>query len=426
MYKITRASEYDFAGESYSNLYPNLHPYPATMLPQIAIKILEEINPKNKESLLDPYCGSGTSFCAGIDHGFSNFQGYDINPFAVLLAKARFTKISKKEIKSNMENIRDRIFQLSFCRRPAQEIKLPQYHNINYWFSKDIMYLLSDIQKCIETIRNPDVKRLFLIPFYATVRSCSYTRKGEFKLYRMPEEKLNKFKPDPIAIYLEKIEQTIKIYLEKYQPHLGKCRLSISNKFAPNNFDVVLTSPPYGDSRTTVAYGQFSFFANLWAGFNDASKIDNKLMGGLKAKKVFNEGIIFRDIKKISECDTKRALEISSFYEDLGSSIDQVANTIKEGGFSIYVVGNRTVKSVQLRTDQFIAERFEKNGFKHLFTYKRAIHNKTMPAKNSPTNKPGVTANTMQHEFIVVSQKSKRSPRLRTSGAAYIKKAPAL
>ena len=408
MYKVIRAPEYDFAGESYSDLYPNLHPYPATMLPQIAIKILEEINPKSKESLLDPYCGSGTSFCAGIDQGFSNFQGYDINPFAILLAKARLTKISKKEIELNKESIKNKIFQLSFCRRKPKESKLPRYHNIDYWFSKDIMYLLSDIQKCIETIHNPDIRRLFLIPFYATVRACSYTRKGEFKLYRMPKEKLDRFNPDPVAIYLAKIEETIKIYLEKYYPRIGKPRLSINNRFIPNNFDVVLTSPPYGDSRTTVAYGQFSFFANLWAGFDDASKIDNKLMGGRKVEKIFNEGIISRDIKKINVCDSRRALEVSSFYEDLGFSIDQVANTIKVGGFSIYVVGNRTVKSIQLKTDQFVAEKFEKNGFKHLFTYKRAIHNKTMPTKNSPTNKPGAVASTMQHEFIIVSQKLKR------------------
>jgi len=27
---------------------------------------------------------------------------------------------------------------------------------------------------------------------------------------------------------------------------------------------MVVTSPPYGDSRTTVAYGQFSRWANEW------------------------------------------------------------------------------------------------------------------------------------------------------------------
>lgn len=30
-------------------------------------------------------------------------------------------------------------------------------------------------------------------------------------------------------------------------------------------FDIVLTSPPYGDSGTTVAYGQYSSLALEWA-----------------------------------------------------------------------------------------------------------------------------------------------------------------
>ena len=118
----------------------------------------------------------------------------------------------------------------------------------------------------------------------------------------------------------------------------------------------------------------FRFLLICGLGLMMRAKLIINLWGVSKLKR-FSMKVSFLEIlKKISECDTKRALEISSFYEDLGSSIDQVANTIKEGGFSIYVVGNRTVKSVQLRTDQFIAERFEKNGFKHLFTYKRAIH----------------------------------------------------
>ncbi|MDR2510073.1 MAG: modification methylase, partial [Spirochaetaceae bacterium] len=74
-------------------------------------------------------------------------------------------------------------------------------------------------------------------------------------------------------------------------------------------------------------------------------------------------------------------------------------------GKSIYVVGNRTVKNVELPTDQFIAEKFEENNFKHLITYKRALSNKAMPSKNSPTNEAGKTVNTMLFEYVVVCEK---------------------
>ena len=34
-YKVERNKDYDFLNQSYSTEYPNLHKYPATMLPQI-------------------------------------------------------------------------------------------------------------------------------------------------------------------------------------------------------------------------------------------------------------------------------------------------------------------------------------------------------------------------------------------------------
>ncbi|WP_095558833.1 hypothetical protein [Candidatus Endomicrobiellum trichonymphae] len=40
--------------------YPNIHKYPATMIPQIGIELLKEMNIDN-DKLLDPYCGSGSS-----------------------------------------------------------------------------------------------------------------------------------------------------------------------------------------------------------------------------------------------------------------------------------------------------------------------------------------------------------------------------
>ena len=67
-------------------------------------------------------------------------------------------------------------------------------------------------------------------------------------------------------------------------------------------------------------------------------------------------------------------------------------------------MGNRTVKNVQLPTDQFIAEKFEQNGLKHLITYERLLSSKAMPSRNSPTNKTGKTVNTMLYEYIVVCE----------------------
>jgi len=225
----------------------------------------------------------------------------------------------------------------------------------------------------------------------------------------MKSEDLLRFNPDVIGVYLKKLDEAIFLYTNFYLPKLSeKIKVNVKySTFKSQNeyFDMVLTSPPYGDSRTTVAYGQFSTLSNEWLGIDYARKIDGMLMGGVKPKQNIQDGIIADYISEINKVDNKRALEVSAFYNDLDNSIQQVANSVRKGGKSIYVVGNRTVKNIQLPTDQFIAEKFEENGFKHLITYERALSSKAMPSRNSPTNKAGKTVNTMLYEYIVLCEK---------------------
>ena len=210
-------------------------------------------------------------------------------------------------------------------------------------------------------------------------------------------------------MFFSKLKKTIDIYQVVYYPKLQNgAKITIEyKKFEPESkyFDIVLTSPPYGDSRTTVAYGQFSNFANEWLDIDYARKIDGMLMGGKKDKNLYNKGLITDYLQQIYKNSEKRAYEISSFYSDLEFSINKVSKSVKKRGYIAYVVGNRLVKDVQLPTDQFIAEKFENKGFKHLITYERLLGNKSMPSKNSPSNKTGAKKSTMTTEYIVLCEK---------------------
>lgn len=407
-YKIIRNEKYDFIGQSYASSYPNLHKYPATMLPQIGIAILNELN-ISKGKLLDPYCGSGSSFASGLECGITKMFGFDINPLAILISKVKFTKLSLSLIVETKAKHRDEIYEFVKNEKNLNKLQTPKITNIDFWFSKEVLQNLNIVKHFIYKIKDEDLKRFFLVPFSETVRECSFTRNNEFKLYKMKSEDILNFNPDVFGVYFKKLNDTLFTYSKFYFPKLtAKTKVDVQySKFqlSKNYFDVVLTSPPYGDSRTTVAYGQFSTPSNEWAGIDYARKIDGMLMGGVKSKQLLSKGLIADYISAIDKEDNKRALEVSSFYNDLSVSIEKVARSVKKGGKIIYVVGNRTVKNIQLPTDQFIAEKFEENGFKHLTTYERALSSKAMPSKNSPTNKTGKTVNTMLYEYIVVSEK---------------------
>lgn len=408
MYQIVRDTKYDFIGQSYASTYPNLHKYPATMLPQIGIEVLKELNIQSGK-LLDPYCGSGSSFAAGLDRGLTEMYGFDINPLAILISQAKFTKIDIEKIQIVKQDLRNNIFEFAKDESNFETIKTPQYFNIDFWFSKQVLQNLSLLHLFLNKIEDEPIKRLFFVAFSETLRECSYTRNNEFKLYRMKSEDVLKFNPDVLGVYFEKLNKILKVYEHCYLPKLSNNpKVEVSYQKFPkrdNYFDTVLTSPPYGDSKTTVAYGQFSQFSNEWLGVDYARQIDGLLMGGKSKKVNYTEGVLGDYVRGVQAQDEKRALEVSAFYFDLEKSIKDVASSVKQGGKAIYVVGNRRVKGIQLPTDQFIAEKFCQNGFGHITTIEREISSKVMPSLNSPTNQTGAKVGTMTQEFIVICEK---------------------
>ena len=205
--------------------------------------------------------------------------------------------------------------------------------NRDFWFSQQVLKRLSAIKYFLDKIKDTNLKRLFLVPFSETVRACSYTRDNEFKLYRMKHEDILNFNPDVFAIYFHQLKKVIDIYTTCYLPILKSAHITIDDgsfKPKPNHYDIVLTSPPYGDSKTTVAYGQFSLFANIWLGIEQARHLDAMMLGGKKGTYLYQQGYIAQTITKIAEIAPKRALEISAFYDDLDNAIRKIALSIKK------------------------------------------------------------------------------------------------
>ncbi len=395
--------------KQYTHCY---HNYPAIMIPQIANRLISLYGKKSKK-LFDPYCGTGTSLVEANLNGIDAI-GTDLNPLAKLISEAKTTVIELQILDLYLKEFNNFLFSLNFGIKKYNNIVTPNFKNIDFWFNKETKEKLSIIKDFIKNIKDERVNKFFKVAFSETVRESSLTRNSEFKLYRMPKKQREKFKPDVFSIINIKLARNrigLKNYIEKKVKDT-KTKIydfdssKTMGKIEENSIDIVVTSPPYGDSRTTVAYGQFSRLSNQWLDIEDANKIDNKLMGG-KAKSIKKIGIKIIDetIEKISIKDEKRAKDVYSFYEDYSKSIANVASVVKRNGYACYVVGNRRVKNTTLPTNEITKSLFQEYGFKYKNTFIRNIPNKRMPSKNSPTNEVGKKATTMNNEYIVIMQK---------------------
>ena len=299
----------------------------------------------------------------------------------------------------------------------TKKTDLPKFFNIDFWFKENVIYELAKIKKCINDIKPKDVRNLFLVALSETVRYVSNTRNGEFKLFRIPKEKLKNHNPDVLSVFKKRAQVCYKAMEEFYNDADARMLTTIiqgdsTKKYDINDesIDLILTSPPYGDSRTTVAYGQFSRLSSQWLDMlkeND-SQVDKKLLGGETKGKLENNlssQTLTKALNQISKTDSKRAKDVLAFYVDLNQAMQQAHRVLKKYKYFCLVVGNRTVKKIKLETDYIISELGENLGFQTTDTIVRNIPNKRMPLKNSPTNVSGELENTMHKESIVILQK---------------------
>lgn len=396
--------------KEYTHCY---HSYPAMMIPQVARELIELYAPKDRcEFIFDPYMGSGTTL---VEASLKKIKsvGTDINPLARMISLAKTTHFDTDKIDRYISTIQ--LFPFVYSSDKVIDNNFDRISNHSYWYSEDVLLKLSFISQIIDTF-DEDVQLFFKVALSELVREVSFTRNGEFKRFRMSEDKIKNFNPDVFALFENKVYRNscgLRQYNEDTLNSSLICDFNtvdgIPHGIIPDNsIDMIVTSPPYGDSHTTVAYGQFSRWANEWFGYENAKNLDNLLMGGKKkVRKHFDIVSIKEELEEIERLDAKRYMEVVSFLNDYSNSIRNISPKIRVGGRICFVVGNRTVKGVQIPLDYFTAETFEKYGFEHEQTIVREIPNKRMPSKTSPTNRAGAKVSTMSNEYIVIMTKVK-------------------
>lgn len=404
---------WDF-GEFDANIYNHgLHQYPARFIPQLVRKIIKTFV-NTDSAVLDIFSGSGTTLLECKYMGIKNAYGIELNPFAVFMTKTKLQDLDEGLVQEEISSIEKKYNDNSYS------FPVISFKNIDFWYSENAIKSLSKLMDIITNIQNEKVKNFYLLVFCEITRKTSFLDHGGFKMYRSRTKINNNFEPDVWNEFIKTAQRNISLLKDNNQLTknndtkqtlvLGDSRI-IHQEIPEDSIDLILTSPPYGDSRTTVAYGQYSRLPWQWLSQkDDIILLDNNLLGGSTKnldKSIINLSEKLKEqAKEIEQVDdSKRVNDVIAFYNDLYSTLTSATHYLKKGGYFILVTGNRTVKKVYLRTDIIISEFAKTLGYSTEKVYSRNILNKRMAMKNSPTNEPGKTVNTMMTENIIVLKK---------------------
>lgn len=430
----TEIVDWTFREISTSQYTHGFHQYPARMHPEIAKRMIEKYASGSKSVVLDPFMGSGGVLVEAILHE-KNSIGIDLNPFAVLLSKVKTSPINDQKLEEIFQEIISKS-KADFQNRVKYE-NTPEKLDLDFWYPADPRQKLPILKNHVFEIKNKEIRDFFKICFSFTTRRASYQKNSIYKIYRMKPENREVFAPDTFKIFSDICNKNIssmkefylKTRLQKVKAFsiLGDSR-NIEEQFAKvpqeildnGKAHLVVTSPPYGDHGTTVAYGQFSKHPGLWLELNEKEEllsVDSKGLGGKKIKNKDNSELdsesLDRVLKKIKKKDTEfekktnlsdRAGDVYAFFYDLNLCLEQLSLNLKKGKSHLcFVVANRMVRREKIPLDEILIEMARKWDFKQDgdIIY-RTIANKAMAVRNAPENVTNLASDTMNEESIVL------------------------
>ena len=405
------------------------HQYPARMHPEIAKRMIAKYAPKSKHVVFDPFMGSGGVLVEAKVHG-NNSIGIDINPFAVLLSKVKTTPLDSKKLQTQFEKI------ISPSKKDFENNihydNAPKELDLDFWYQQDSVEKLQILKNHIFKIKNKDIKDFFKLCFTFTTRRVSFQKNSIYKIYRMKPENRDVFNPQTFDMFSKICATNIAKMTSFSESAKDVSAFTIlgDTRKAPEHFaslpkevleggkaHLVVTSPPYGDHGTTVAYGQFSKHPGLWLELPEQEKlltVDSVGLGG-KKKKTFDDlksPLLDKTLKIIGKKDKEvekktnlsdRKGDVYSFFFDLDECFENISQVLKPGkSHCCFVVANRKVRRTTVPMDEIIIELAKKYGFRYKETLHRTIANKAMATRNTPENITDYPDSTMNEESIVV------------------------
>ena len=306
------------------NKYPTRY---ISAVPRFAINAYS----KAGETVLDPFCGSGTTAIEAMLLG-RNAMSIDIDPFARLLVKVKTTVYSKEDI-DFLDDVVKKIKEMS----PDESLQypIPGIPNIEKWFCDKSILWLSFFKYTIDKLvaDNQNVKDYLYVVLSGIIRKVSNADEVSPKPYI--STKYPKTPADPSELFF-KVEhmyrEAIVGFSEAVAPLHCSSTILESNDArtigAENTIDLAVTSPPYINAYDYVRSLRFE---DMWLGLASDEELKKSKQSyiGTEISKSFYDKYHYASqsetlvpiVEKIAEVDAKRADIVNTYFEDMAKNM---------------------------------------------------------------------------------------------------------
>lgn len=401
------------------------HRYPAKFIPQIVERLFDEYLGDHREAHVnDLFMGSGTTIACAITKGYY-VSGTDINKTAYLITRAKSTPIEPTylggRVQAVITDLESSLEESLFKSFTKIEPYLPQQNTerIDYWFAPDTKEQLGTILARIYAEGDEKVKTFLLCGFSHILKTCSRWLMGSSK----PTVDKNKTPALPLQAFKAHLKKMLKgnkafyettplIVRDNIDKYLTiKCQDARSQPCEDNSVDIQITSSPY---VTSYEYADLHQLTTLWLEHAKNLREYRKDFIGTAyfewEDHFLSSQIAQNIVDQLTARDRSMAQEVSMFFYNMEESFKETYRILKPGGRACYVIGNTTLRGVDILNAEVFAETMQAVGFEIDRVIKREIPSKILPQTRDKktgkfTNNHNADFHAYPVEYIVIGLK---------------------
>ena len=356
--------------------------YPCKFIPEIPRWAINSFLSCKKGVIFDPFSGSGTTLLEANINGIDAY-GTEIDDIAKLIIKVKTTVLDERQTNCLEQKYSELIGVIS--QSDAKAFR-PRIDNLEHWFCESTINELGRMKVYIDNIDDADVGDFFRLCMVSIIKRVSNADDTSPKPY--VSGKVKKIPPT--------VEKEFTSVFRRYKQmitelsgieNLGRTNIIDGDalKFlVPEKIDLAITSPPYINA---FDYGRTMRLENLWMATLTEEKLREKksLYVGTEKINVKQEKSELAILEKSSllksyyydivEKDEKRALIVKKFFEDMQDNLNSVYGQMNAGGKYVIVIGNSTIRKVNVESWKVIEEIANDIGFKTIQYFNYIIQN---------------------------------------------------
>ncbi len=340
---------------------------------------------KKKGTVLDPFCGVGTTVVESILSGH-NAIGFEINPYAFLAShtKANAHKIDVDTFSSSVDDFREFFRERMLVHYKPHSEPPKGFKTRASFYSPKVLHRVLVAQDFIQNIEKKEIRELFRLAFASTMVSYS-NYSYEPSLGRRVSAGRDEILDFPVARAITNKLIDIAEDISWLQSHMVRHKLDakiINDSFfeckkhiQPASVDLLITSPPY---LNNYHYNRNTRPQLYWLGLaekpEDLKKLENMNFGK------FWQTV--RDMKRLDlsftlpETDIRDRLEAlrklnkgkgvyggngwanyaAAYFNDCLKFAEGILYVLKRNGTALVVIGNSILQGMMIPTDEYFGK----------------------------------------------------------------------